>query len=82
MKKLSNSVVVTCVCLLVCSNRVNVVYIDRSGRRIPVRAKVGDNAMYLAQRHGIELEGEYLRSRQSIIHFKSAIAQRACISFA
>ncbi|CAL8274397.1 unnamed protein product [Gadus morhua 'NCC'] len=30
---------------------------DRSGKRIPVRAKVGDNAMYLAHRHGIELEG-------------------------
>ncbi|XP_060945881.1 ferredoxin-2, mitochondrial [Limanda limanda] len=36
---------------------VNVVYIDRSGQRIPVRAKVGDNAMYLAHKHGIELEG-------------------------
>ncbi|XP_034401257.1 ferredoxin-2, mitochondrial isoform X2 [Cyclopterus lumpus] len=36
---------------------VNVVYVDRSGQRIPVKAKVGDNVMYLAQRHGIELEG-------------------------
>ncbi|XP_032397299.1 ferredoxin-2, mitochondrial [Etheostoma spectabile] len=36
---------------------VNVVYIDRSGQRIPVKAKVGDNVMYLAQKHGIELEG-------------------------
>ncbi|KAJ8001710.1 hypothetical protein DPEC_G00172280 [Dallia pectoralis] len=36
---------------------VNVVYIDRSGKRIPVKAKVGDNAMYLAHRHNIELEG-------------------------
>ncbi|XP_029292044.1 ferredoxin-2, mitochondrial isoform X4 [Cottoperca gobio] len=36
---------------------VNVVYIDRSGQRIPVKAKVGDNVMYLAHRHGIELEG-------------------------
>ncbi|KAM3865064.1 ferredoxin-2, mitochondrial [Diretmus argenteus] len=36
---------------------VNVVYIDRAGRRIPIKAKVGDNAMYLAHRHGIELEG-------------------------
>ena len=34
------------------------VYIDRSGQRIPVKAKVGDNAMYLAHRHNIELEGE------------------------
>ncbi|KAF7659828.1 hypothetical protein LDENG_00292500 [Lucifuga dentata] len=36
---------------------VNVVYVDRCGTRIPVKAKVGDNAMYLAQKHGIELEG-------------------------
>ncbi|XP_061882872.1 ferredoxin-2, mitochondrial [Entelurus aequoreus] len=36
---------------------VNVVYIDRSGQRIPVKAKVGDNVMYLAQKFGIELEG-------------------------
>lgn len=36
---------------------VNVVYIDRSGGRIPVKAKVGDNVLYLAHKHGIELEG-------------------------
>ncbi|XP_060082069.1 adrenodoxin-like protein 1, mitochondrial [Ylistrum balloti] len=36
---------------------VNIVYITRSGERIPVRGKVGDNAMYLAHRYGIELEG-------------------------
>ncbi|KAG7236760.1 hypothetical protein INR49_029528 [Caranx melampygus] len=36
---------------------VNVVYIDRSGQRIPVKAKVGDNALYLAHKHGIDLEG-------------------------
>ncbi|XP_022622594.1 ferredoxin-2, mitochondrial [Seriola dumerili] len=36
---------------------VNVVYVDRSGQRIPVKAKVGDNAMYLAHKHGIDLEG-------------------------
>ncbi|XP_069553373.1 ferredoxin-2, mitochondrial [Brachyistius frenatus] len=36
---------------------VNVVYIDRSGQRIPVKAKVGDNVMYLAHKHGIDLEG-------------------------
>lgn len=38
---------------------VNVVYIDRSGQRIPVKAKVGDNVLYLAHKHGIELEGEF-----------------------
>lgn len=36
---------------------VNVVFIDRSGQKIPVKAKVGDNVLYLAQRHGIDLEG-------------------------
>ncbi|XP_071119436.1 adrenodoxin-like protein 1, mitochondrial isoform X1 [Haliotis cracherodii] len=36
---------------------VNVVYIDKSGKRVPVRGKVGDNAMYLAHRYEIEIEG-------------------------
>nr|CAG4643577.1 EOG090X0GMO [Ilyocryptus agilis] len=36
---------------------VNIVYIDREGSRRPVRGKIGDNVMYLAHRHGIELEG-------------------------
>lgn len=39
--------------------RVNVVYVDRSGQRIPIKAKVGDNVLYLAHKHGIDLEGEY-----------------------
>uniref|UniRef100_W5MLT8 Ferredoxin-2, mitochondrial n=1 Tax=Lepisosteus oculatus TaxID=7918 RepID=W5MLT8_LEPOC len=37
--------------------RVNVVFVDRSGKRIPVQARVGDNVLYLAHRHGIDLEG-------------------------
>ncbi|XP_070782339.1 ferredoxin-2, mitochondrial [Enoplosus armatus] len=36
---------------------VNVVYIDRSGQRIPIKAKVGDNVLYLAHKHGVDLEG-------------------------
>uniref|UniRef100_A0A8D0G9R7 Ferredoxin-2, mitochondrial n=1 Tax=Sphenodon punctatus TaxID=8508 RepID=A0A8D0G9R7_SPHPU len=36
---------------------VNVVFIDRSGRRIPVQGKVGEDVLRLAQRHDIELEG-------------------------
>ncbi|XP_015511097.1 adrenodoxin-like protein 1, mitochondrial [Neodiprion pinetum] len=36
---------------------VNVVYITKHGERIPVRGKVGDNVLYLAHRHGIEMEG-------------------------
>uniref|UniRef100_A0A8C6HGM3 Ferredoxin-2, mitochondrial n=1 Tax=Mus spicilegus TaxID=10103 RepID=A0A8C6HGM3_MUSSI len=38
-------------------DEVNVVFVDRSGKRIPVRGKVGDNVLYLAQRHGVDLEG-------------------------
>ncbi|TKS68022.1 Ferredoxin-2, mitochondrial [Collichthys lucidus] len=38
-------------------HKVNVVYVDRSGQRIPIKAKVGDNVLYLAHKHGIELEG-------------------------
>ncbi|XP_077716123.1 ferredoxin-2, mitochondrial isoform X1 [Canis aureus] len=36
---------------------VNVVFVDRSGQRIPVSGRVGDNVLHLAQRHGIDLEG-------------------------
>ncbi|XP_053987831.1 adrenodoxin-like protein 1, mitochondrial [Hylaeus anthracinus] len=36
---------------------VNVTFIDKTGKRIPVRGKVGDNALYLAHRYGIEMEG-------------------------
>jgi hypothetical protein len=38
---------------------VNITYIDRSGEKIAVKGKVGDNVMYLAHRYGIELEGKY-----------------------
>ncbi|XP_062475040.1 ferredoxin-2, mitochondrial [Pezoporus occidentalis] len=36
---------------------VNVVFVDRTGREVPVRGRVGDNVLHLAQRHGLELEG-------------------------
>nr|XP_056706476.1 ferredoxin-2, mitochondrial [Euleptes europaea] len=36
---------------------VNVVFVDRSGRRIPVKGRVGDDVLRLAQRNSIELEG-------------------------
>ncbi|KAF6024999.1 Fdxh [Bugula neritina] len=39
------------------SQVVNIEYVDRKGTVIPVKAKVGDNAMYLAHRYDIELEG-------------------------
>ncbi|KAL4663589.1 hypothetical protein H8957_013769 [Semnopithecus entellus] len=38
-------------------NVVNVVFVDRSGQRIPVSGRVGDNVLHLAQRHGVDLEG-------------------------
>ncbi len=38
-------------------NVVKVVYISKTGERIEVRGKVGDNAMYLAHNHNIEIEG-------------------------
>ena len=36
---------------------VNVVFIDKEGKRHPIRGKVGDNILFLARRHGIGLEG-------------------------
>ncbi|XP_067936136.1 adrenodoxin-like protein 1, mitochondrial [Watersipora subatra] len=39
------------------SQIVNIEYVDRQGTVIPVKAKVGDNVMYLAHRYDIELEG-------------------------
>lgn len=33
-------------------------FIDRDGDRHEVRGKVGDNALYLAHRYGIEMEGQ------------------------
>ena len=32
-------------------------YVDRENKRRQIRGKVGDNVLYLAHRHGIDLEG-------------------------
>ena len=40
------------------------VFVDRSGKRIPVRGKVGDNVLYLAQRHGVDLLGSSYETRE------------------
>nr|DBA23759.1 TPA: hypothetical protein GDO54_014642 [Pyxicephalus adspersus] len=37
--------------------RVDVVFIDRAGKRIPAKGKIGESVLYLAHRYGIELEG-------------------------
>lgn len=36
---------------------MNVTFIDKSGRSIDVRGKVGDNVLYLAHKFDIEMEG-------------------------
>ncbi|KAM4643872.1 ferredoxin-2, mitochondrial [Amazona ochrocephala] len=36
---------------------VNVIFVDRTGREVPVQGRVGDNVLHLAQRNGLELEG-------------------------
>ncbi|KAM4808379.1 LOW QUALITY PROTEIN: ferredoxin-2, mitochondrial-like [Rhinophrynus dorsalis] len=36
---------------------VDIVFVDRSGRRIPVKGKVGESVLYVAHRHDIDLEG-------------------------
>ncbi|CAF1014049.1 unnamed protein product [Adineta ricciae] len=36
---------------------VNIVFINKDGKRIPIRGKIGDNLLYLGHRYGIEIEG-------------------------
>lgn len=36
---------------------VNITYIGKDGNKYPVKGKVGDNALYLAHRFGIDMEG-------------------------
>ncbi|KAK5650268.1 hypothetical protein RI129_001297 [Pyrocoelia pectoralis] len=36
---------------------VNIVYITKDGKKVPVRGKVGDNILYLAHRYEIPMEG-------------------------
>ncbi|XP_040277068.1 ferredoxin-2, mitochondrial [Bufo bufo] len=36
---------------------VDVLFVDREGKRIPVKGKVGESVLYLAHRYNIDLEG-------------------------
>lgn len=36
---------------------VKITYTDKNGKSTDVKGKVGDNVLYLAHRHGIEMEG-------------------------
>lgn len=38
-------------------HRINITYTDKNGKAYDVKGKVGDNVLYLAHRHGIEMEG-------------------------
>lgn len=37
--------------------RVRVIYVNKDGSETTIEGNVGDNAMYLAQKNGIEIEG-------------------------
>ncbi|XP_047541101.1 adrenodoxin-like protein 1, mitochondrial [Vanessa atalanta] len=36
---------------------VNIIYVDKDGKKTNVRGKIGDNVLYLAHRYGVEMEG-------------------------
>lgn len=36
---------------------MNITFVNKNGKRIPVRGKVGDNLLYLAHRYEIPMEG-------------------------
>lgn len=36
---------------------INITYITKDGDRIPIKGKIGDNVLYLAHRHNIDMEG-------------------------
>jgi len=36
---------------------VNIVFIDKDGKHIPLRGKIGDNLLYLGHRYGVGIEG-------------------------
>lgn len=37
--------------------RVNVTFIDKTGQKVKVKGKIGDNVLYLAHRYEIDIEG-------------------------
>lgn len=36
---------------------VNITYITKDGIKLPIKGKIGDNVLYLAHRHNIDMEG-------------------------
>jgi hypothetical protein len=43
------------------------VVVNREGKEIPVRGKVGDNLLYLCHRYDIEMEGMFGASLSSVL---------------
>lgn len=52
------------------SFRVNITFVDKDGKRIPVRGKIGDNVLYLAHRFGVDMEGMIRVSSQLFMTFR------------
>jgi hypothetical protein len=36
---------------------VNITFVNKNGKHIPIRGKIGDNLLYLGHRYGVEIEG-------------------------
>lgn len=36
---------------------VNITFVTKDGKRVPIRGKIGDNLLYLGHRYGVEIEG-------------------------
>ena len=68
--------------LIFCFFRVNITYIDRQGDRHNIKGKVGDNVLYLAHRHEIELEGIVNRNELFVkaqVSYTLPTAPAACL---
>ena len=50
--------------------RVNITYVDRDGETHDIKGKVGDNVMYLAHRHDVEIEGKLRALTPGALCFK------------
>lgn len=48
---------------------VNVTFMDKTGKRIPLRGKIGDNLLYLGHRFGVEIEGRATKNKTAQTKF-------------
>jgi hypothetical protein len=40
---------------------VNIIFINKDEKRIPIRGKIGDNLLYLGHRYAVDIEGFYIK---------------------